>query len=459
MILSRLIFFILLSTLQLKAFSQHKKDQIRDLMQDAHNVGVFNGNVLVKQFGKQIYLGSFGPAKANSKEMLSRGHRFNIGSIAKEFNAVAIMILKEHNQLSLDDAVSKYIQELPAWADSIRIRHLLQYTSGIPNSNWKDIKGDQDNLNSLKQVTKLDFKPGSKYAYNNNNVFLQRQIVESISGMSFNDFVRKTILEPLSIKNAIIDPVATDQKIAIAYNSQGIADDMTPPISGWTNLNIDDFYRWSEALNTFKLISPASTKELLDPFAPGNQTGLGSGMMKDNKFVSHIHDGTARNYQALLISEQDQGLTIILQTNNQQNNLYAISRSIQNIIQGKPYAKIKRSFLKVFNTAMQQQSSKQILALYEETKAKDGTSFSFDTEDLLNEVGYDLLSQKKYNDAVEIFAYNTKLFPSSANVFDSLGEAYFRSGDIPKALLNYQKAIKLNPNLGSAIKMVAELSN
>ena len=151
--------------------------------------------------------------------------------------------------------------------------------------------------------------------------------------MSFNDFVMKKMLKPLGIKHAIMDPTPSDQMIAQAYNNEGIVDDMTPPISGWTNLNLDDFYRWSEALNTFKLISPASTAELLVPFSDGNQTGLGKGTMKGNKMLSHIHDGTAANYQALLISEQEKGLTIILQTNNKQNNLGSLSEAILRIME------------------------------------------------------------------------------------------------------------------------------
>ena len=338
----KLLFFFLLASLPLLAAGQHKKDKIRTLMENAHKLGVFNGNVMVVSSGKKLYVGSFGYAGAKTNEKLSREYRFNIGSIAKEFNAVAIMMLKEQNMLRLDDAVSKYITTLPSWADTIKIRHLLQYTSGIPDSKWKEVKGDQDNLNKLEAVTKLDFKPGTKYAYNNNNVFFQRQIIEKVSGIPFNKFVSEKILKPLGIKHAILDPRATDLKLAKAYNSQGVEDDITPPFSGWTNLNIDDFYLWSEAINTFKLITPASTEEILTPFSPGNQTGLGKGTIQAHKLQSHIHDGTARNYQALLISDQVQGLTIILQTNNQQNNLKAIGRSIQDIMEDKPYAELSR---------------------------------------------------------------------------------------------------------------------
>jgi Flp pilus assembly protein TadD len=126
-------------------------------------------------------------------------------------------------------------------------------------------------------------------------------------------------------------------------------------------------------------------------------------------------------------------------------------------MENKPYSRIRQSFVKVFTTEILQMTGKQILSLYEQTKAKESDRFAFDSEELLNEVGYDLLRQAKYNDAVEIFATNTTLFPTSANAFDSLGEAYLRSGDRARALVSYHNSLKLNPQLESAKKMIAEL--
>jgi len=69
------------------------------------------------------------------------------------------------------------------------------------------------------------------------------------------------------------------------------------------------------------------------------------------------------------------------------------------------------------------------------------------------------MRQKKLEDAVKIFEYNAKRFPNSANVFDSLAEGYYNSGDKVNALANYQKALKLDPKLDSALQMVKALSN
>lgn len=95
-------------------------------------------------------------------------------------------------------------------------------------------------------------------------------------------------------------------------------------------MNLKDFYKWSEAINSFKIINSESTRQLFEPFSKDNQTGLGGGSIENGKVTSHIHDGAAFNYQALLISNPN--FTIILMTNNKQNNLEEISNSIKSIV-------------------------------------------------------------------------------------------------------------------------------
>ena len=117
---------------------------------------------------------------------------------------------------------------------------------------------------------------------------------------------------------------------------------MDLPISGWTAVNLDDFYQWSQSIVNFKIISPESTRFLLIPYSPSKQSGLGSkGQMAGNKIIHYEHDGTARNYQALLVCSPQEGRAIILMTNNKQNNLFDFNTAIQNILDGKPYKQIK----------------------------------------------------------------------------------------------------------------------
>ncbi|MDQ7949220.1 MAG: serine hydrolase domain-containing protein, partial [Pedobacter sp.] len=331
--ISFILFIVFLSKF---SFAQDpRKKQLDQMFVKAYRDGKFNGNVLVADKGRIVYSASFGYADTGGKQKLGVSHRFHIGSIAKEFNAVAIMMLQEQGKLKVGDKLSKYLPGLPKWADSISILNLLQYTSGVPNSNWKDIKGDASNLASLQKVKQLDFTPGTKYAYNNNNVFLQRQVVEKISGMPFRDFVEEKMLKPLKMDHTIIDPTLTESNLAQGYSNLKVVDDVTPPFSGWVCPTIGDFYQWAMAIDRFRLIGPESTKVIAQSYAPESQAGLGHAAVVDRKMISHVHDGTARSYQALLVSAVPKGRTILLMTNNQQGNLYPINDAIQAILDGK----------------------------------------------------------------------------------------------------------------------------
>lgn len=307
-----------------------KEEKLDSLFQKYNQSKVFNGNVLIAQNGKIIYEKSFGKADANGKEQLNTKYCFHIGSIAKEFNAVGILMLKEQGKLKLDDAVSKFLPELPSWANKIKIIHLLQYTSGLPQIKWKEVNQDSDDMNNLMKTESLDFEPGTKYDYNNNNVFLQRRIIEKITNMPFNSFVVKKLLKPVGIKNGVVDPLESEKFFAKSFNKDGKPDAIKYNISGWTALDLSDFYKWSQAINSFKLINPESTLQLFVPFSEGNQTGLGEGNMQNGKVINHIHDGAAFNYQALLVSNPQ--FTIILLSNNKQNNLDEINEAIQSVI-------------------------------------------------------------------------------------------------------------------------------
>lgn len=320
-----IVFFIIANT-----YGQRREEANLDILfRNLQNSKSFNGNVLIAQKNKIIYEKAFGKADTSKSNLLNKKYRFHIGSIAKEFNAVGILMLKKQGKLKLDDAISKYLPELPLWADNIKIIHLLQYTSGLPQIKWKEVNQDSDNMAFLKSTVSLDFEPGTKYDYNNNNVFLQRRIIEKITGMTFNSFVIEKILLPIGIKNAVVDPDKNEKLFAKSFNNNGKQDDLKYNISGWTALDLRDFYKWSEAINSFKIISLESTLQLFVPFSEESQTGLGEGSIKLGKVINHRHDGAAFNYQALLVSNPD--LTIILMTNNKQNNLDEISSSIQDI--------------------------------------------------------------------------------------------------------------------------------
>jgi D-alanyl-D-alanine carboxypeptidase len=327
-----------------QTFAQRDKTAlIISYLTAANQSGLFNGNILVADHGKLVLRKPVGFADASKENLLTMEHRFHIGSIAKEFDAVGIMLLQEQGKLSINDKLAAFFPDLPAWAQKITIKNLLQYTSGLPEVKYKTVHSDADNWKDLQSLQQLDFEPGTRYAYNNNNTFLRRQVIAKITGIPFNQFVEQYLLKAAGISKGIVDPTAADPLIARSFNDDFKQDGLDVPISGWTCLTVDDFYKWSQCINNFSLISPASTRIILTPAAAEEQAGLGGGKMKGDRVMLHTHDGSALHYQALLVADAAKGRTIIILSNQRQGNVYEIAGAIQAILDGKPYKTLKKT--------------------------------------------------------------------------------------------------------------------
>jgi len=312
-------------------------DQLNTYFEQGYKAGKMNGNVLVADHGKVIFRGAFGYADGSRKVPLTLSDRFDIGSISKEFDAVGIMILAQEGKLKLSDPVSKFVPGLQSWADTVTVDQLMHYTSGLPDIDWNTVITDEDALRNLRALKKLDFPAGTHYAYGNNNTVLRRKIIEKASGVAFPEFLERHIFPKAGIRDAVIDPTDATPRIAKSFDANFKQDPMKLYLSGWTWLTVDDLLRWSDCINTFCLISPASTRRVATTQNPKWQTGLGHGDMVGNQLVHHRHDGNDHNFEALLLSDGTNGRTIILVTNKNIEDVYAMAAAVNAILDGKPH--------------------------------------------------------------------------------------------------------------------------
>lgn len=313
--------------------------QIDSLMRWSSVIGIFNGNVLVSKNNQIIYNASFGFTDATKTNQLTTDYRFNIGSITKEFSAVALMQLKEQGKLKLNDKVTQFIPELPQWANEVTIKDLLQYTSGIPNVNWKSIKNDTDLFDGLMRIDTLNFKPGTNYDYNNNNIFLRQFIIERLTQMSFKTYAEKFIFLPCKMHSAILTPFENEENIAKGFNHHSVPDKADPPITGGTYLTTMDLLKWANCLHKHKVINKKSLYELGQHFdLPGTQSALGQASFKNKKLIGHLHDGRGGSFEALLVSDIDENVTIILLGNHYNGKIFEISDAIMAILKNQEYS-------------------------------------------------------------------------------------------------------------------------
>lgn len=302
-------------------------------MTKSYERGLFNGNILVSKNNKIIYQKSFGFTDETKQTALNNKSIFNIGSIAKEFNAVSIMILAERGLLNLDDPISKFNLGLPKWEEKVTIRHLINYASGIPKiESGLSVVTDADAWRILRSNDSLLFEPGASYKYDNGNVFLQRKIIEKVTGMSFEEFVIKNIVKPLKMTNSVFDPKFGYKNRTSCYDLDNIRCPEMSFISGWLWVDTNDLYKWIDAMNHNRLISKKSFQTLLNnPYATDEGGSLGRHFEKEDL---QRHNGVSYKFESIFLNDFKNNITIILVSNNL-NRVWDLGYIIHNLMLGK----------------------------------------------------------------------------------------------------------------------------
>ncbi|UEQ77274.1 serine hydrolase [Chryseobacterium arthrosphaerae] len=430
-------------------------NKIDSVMTKSYERGLFNGNVLVAKNNRIIYQKSFGFTDETQKIPLTDQSIFNPGSIAKEFNAVSIMILVERGLLNLDDPISKFDLGLPKWSEKVTLRHLINYASGIPKiESGLTIVSDADAWNILRNNDTLLFEPGTGYKYDNGNVFLQRRIIEKVTGMSFQEFVIKNIIKPLKMINSVFEPQFGYKNRTSCYDMDNVRCPELKFISGWLWVDINDLYKWIHAMNTNQLISKKSFQTLLNnPYAKEEGGSLGRYFEKEDL---QRHNGVSYKFESIFLNDFKNDITIILLSNNL-NKVWDLGHIIHNLMLGKAYEIPKRSIYRAIRKESLNDVNKGIEAYYL-LKKNSEQEYNFGNPSELNALGYELLRSGNIDSAIKIFNLNVSVFPGSANAYDSLGEAYFNKKEYQLSIDNYQKSLELEPANNNAKEMILKIN-
>jgi len=453
------IFLLMIFILQGITFTTNAQSDVYStldkLITQSHQRGLFNGNASVYYQGNPIFQKSIGYTNGAKNNDLSINSTFALGSISKEFSAVAIMMLYEKGLLDIEEPVSTYILGLPAWSEKIKVKHLLNYTSGLPRLNFRAIKIASDFDSQLQQINALKFTPGEGYLYSNHNVLLQVKLIESITKQSYSTFIENYFFKPLKMKNSSF--YASNEFTVTAFNNDGVNDpNRALPIKLMVHSTTQDMHNWLLALHAGKVISSTSLAILFNAFDQSANAALGQGESIKNKIVKHRHQGSHFNFESQIYYNERLDLQVILLTNNKNFKLDKITKAIEFIIQKKPYNVPRKSiYLAIRKTSYD--NVEQGIKLYFQLKHSQKKLYDFDNKNELIRVGYKLIAQKQYQSAIKIFKLATTEFPDHANAFDSLAEAYYANGNLKAALANYQTSIKLDSDNINAISKIAKI--
>ncbi len=314
----------------------------------------FHGSVLVAKDGKVLLNQGYGYGDFSQLTKNKSQTEFAIGSVTKQFTAMAIMQLYKRGLLKVEDPISNYFPDFPN-GDKITIHHLLTHTSGLVNytdlAEAYELSLKEQNpagiLNLIKDKP-LQFQPGSTFLYNNTGYLLLSMIVEKVSGMSYEAFLKENIFAPLNMNNIGLS-YGEDNKThdATAYTGylEVIPVDDEPLLriaygAGSLYATTEDLYRWDRALNTEQLVK----KETLEKMFTGHVAapGLGEyayGWMVDDKDLGSVqfHNGLTFGFSSNFARYIDQGLTIIVLTNNRGFDTMGLTDTLAAIASNQAY--------------------------------------------------------------------------------------------------------------------------
>jgi len=318
-----------------------------------HNNRHLNGAILVALDTNIIYEEYLGWADRVKRKKIQPNTSFQVASISKVFTAILVLKLVEKNKIRLDDSVQVYLPDFPY--HGITVRHLLSHQSGLPNYVYallKKLSECQQPSNRtwyelfIHSGLKKSSDPGMKFEYCNSNYALLACLIEKVSGMSYSEFLKKEILEPLGMKHTFIYPESREKwNVCYAYTKRGKRqpEDANDYILGDKGIfsTPKDLFAFAKALHYGNLIKDELYKEATFPQAYEKNKkerayGLGFRLKNpaDSLMKDIYHNGWWHGYRSSFHYFPYPGLTIIMMSNELDVHVY-YSSVLYELLMGK----------------------------------------------------------------------------------------------------------------------------
>jgi CubicO group peptidase (beta-lactamase class C family) len=258
--------------------------QIDAYLSDLNKKGVLSGSVLVANDG-MLFEKGYGMADIDAHVPNTTTTRFRIGSVSKQFTAMAILILQERGKLHVQDSLCLYISDCPQDWQAITLANLLTHSSGIPDytdlpgfvSTWTQPTTPEALVARFKNLP-LEFSPGSRFRYSNSGYVLLGYIIERVSGETYARFLQENIFTPLGMRDTGYDvkyPKLPEHATGY-YQGYAKPQDYDPSVfyaAGALYSTVDDLLLWDQALLRHALVTQQSLNDMFTVHIPCPPSG------------------------------------------------------------------------------------------------------------------------------------------------------------------------------------------
>ncbi len=296
-----------------------------EVVEHYYKNGKFNGSILIAKHDTVLIDTALGYGDLRNKTVLNKETPFYIASLSKAFTSIAISLMEERGLLSFDDKAAIFVDNLPAYAGNVTIRQLLNHTSGIRDyENMLKKKGltNNDVISWLHDQNGLAFEPGTKFQYSNSGYIILSMIIEKVSKMTYAEFLKKNIFDPLQMHHTIVYGSGTIiPNKAIGFNKDKQLDDYAILTTGDGGIysTAEDLFKLDKALRTQQLLSKETITKLYQTplLQDGSNSEYGAGWFVEKTAGGVIaqHTGGLAGFRSLFWRDLKNANTIIALTN------------------------------------------------------------------------------------------------------------------------------------------------
>ncbi len=334
-------------------------DPIAGIVQRAMEQGPFPGIVVAVQKGdRTLYRQGFGYIDLENRIAATPEAVFPIGSVTKTMTGLAIMQLVAQGRIALDDAVGRYVDGLPAPVAALRIRNLADHSAGL--IGYLDVPGfpraSQDPMTRQQVVDwfakqPLQFEPGARWSYSNSGIYLLGLIIEKVSGLSYDRYLKENVFAPFGMANSSMSGWARllpGRAHGYRLGRNGLEnaqryDPLVPFSAGAVLSTVDDMLKYRRGVFGDGPTSPAVRRLILqrDRLKSGTLLPYSLGCLAVADFEGHRkigHPGDIFGFSAQYAYYPDDDVTIILLSNIQYGGISIVSveQKIARVMLGLP---------------------------------------------------------------------------------------------------------------------------
>jgi CubicO group peptidase (beta-lactamase class C family) len=282
----------------------------------------------VLRHGATVLAKGYGYADLDQSLPITPRSRFYMASVSKQFTSMALLMAEQDGKLKLDDSIRKYIPELPAYADGITLRRMLDHTAGFRDylSLWgmrgfsnESVLKEEPTLALIARQKALNFAPGTDQNYSNTGYLLAAIALRRATGKPLETYVHDKIYKPLEMQSTRFqadhgDPVPNRahgyQQRGKAWKTVDVGFDVIG--SGGMYSNIEDMLRWARNLEK-PVVGAALLNTLQTPgkLVDGRPTPGGYALGIIDKNGAIFHTGGAVGYSTLILRVPKEELTVL----------------------------------------------------------------------------------------------------------------------------------------------------